>query len=189
MTTQAFVWRCWDYTQKTKKGHPSTKRGQIEKNGTQEIIMQGCSYGPKGSFGGEKVKAHQILCYSNIPSEWILALWIWMALNPSFSHCQMIPLDHVNITAWLLLWYQFFLFCSLLVELWVGMLEYVQISWKSSIFKVQSSVEGMKSCNLCTWMTKYFKFAAILTYSTLRFREIDKQESSNQVWNLQMLFV
>ena len=24
-----------------------------------------------------------------------------MALNPSFSHCQMIPLDHVNIPAWL----------------------------------------------------------------------------------------
>jgi len=35
--------------------HPSTKRGKIEKNGTKEITMPGCSYDPKGSFGGEKV--------------------------------------------------------------------------------------------------------------------------------------
>ena len=35
--------------------HRSTKRSQIEKNGTKEITMQGCSYDPKGSFGSEKV--------------------------------------------------------------------------------------------------------------------------------------
>ena len=37
--------------------HRSTKRGQIEKTGTKEITMQGCSYDPKGSFGSEKVGA------------------------------------------------------------------------------------------------------------------------------------
>ena len=36
-------------------GHRSTKMGQIEKTGTKEITMQGCSYDPKGSFGSEKV--------------------------------------------------------------------------------------------------------------------------------------
>ena len=35
--------------------HRSTKMGQIEKTGTKEITMQGCSYDPKGSFGSEKV--------------------------------------------------------------------------------------------------------------------------------------
>ena len=37
--------------------HRSTKRGQIEKTGTKEITIQGCSYDPKGSFGSEKVGA------------------------------------------------------------------------------------------------------------------------------------
>ena len=37
------------------KQHRSTKMGQIEKTGTKEITMQGCSYDPKGSFGSEKV--------------------------------------------------------------------------------------------------------------------------------------
>ena len=35
--------------------HRSTKRGQIEKTGTKETTMEGCSYDPKGSFGSEKV--------------------------------------------------------------------------------------------------------------------------------------
>ena len=35
--------------------HRLTKMGQIEKTGTKEITMQGCSYDPKGSFGSEKV--------------------------------------------------------------------------------------------------------------------------------------
>ena len=37
------------------QGHCLTKMGQIEKTGTKEITMQGCSYDPKGSFGSEKV--------------------------------------------------------------------------------------------------------------------------------------
>ena len=40
---------------KLKNRHRSTKRGQIEKTGTKEITIQGCSYDPKGSFGSEKV--------------------------------------------------------------------------------------------------------------------------------------
>ena len=45
--------KCTDVT--AASSHRSTKMGQIEKTGTKEITMQGCSYDPKGSFGSEKV--------------------------------------------------------------------------------------------------------------------------------------
>ena len=52
---QAFFYEIYPRKVEFVTSQRSTKMGQIEKNGTKAITMEGCSYDPKGSFGSEKV--------------------------------------------------------------------------------------------------------------------------------------